>query len=116
MMWVVKSCNEAKKNLRKLDNSIVKQVLAGIKKVSQNPLPQNEGGYGKPLGNHNTSDLTGFFKMKYRGVGIRVVYTIVRDKEIMNIIEISMRADEESYKEAEKRKNKYGNEIQKDIF
>jgi len=52
-MWEVKFCEEAIKDLRKLDNSIVKQVLAGIRKVSQNPLPQNEGGYRKPLGNQN---------------------------------------------------------------
>ncbi|WP_069869987.1 type II toxin-antitoxin system RelE/ParE family toxin [Fusibacter sp. 3D3] len=69
-----------------MDNSIAKQVLAGIKKVSQNPLRQSEGGYGKPLGSHNATELTGFFKIKYRGIGIRVVYTIVRQKNVMNII------------------------------
>ena len=61
-MWEVKFCEEAIKDLRKLDNSIVKQVLAGIRKVSQNPLPQNEGGYRKPLGNQNWTELTGFSK------------------------------------------------------
>lgn len=115
-MWDVKFCDESIKDLKKLDNSIVKQVLAGIKKVSKNPLPQNEGGYGKPLGNHNDTELTGFFKVKYRGIGIRVVYTLVRDKSVMNIIVISLRADLESYREAESRKNKYGKSIHEDIF
>ncbi|MBF4696065.1 type II toxin-antitoxin system RelE family toxin [Fusibacter ferrireducens] len=115
-MWEVKFCEEAKRDLRKLDNSIAKQVLAGIKKVSQNPLPQSEGGYGKPLGSHNATELTGFFKIKYRGIGIRVVYTIVRQKNVMNIIVVSLRADDESYKEAEKRKQKYGKEVHEDIF
>jgi len=40
----------------------------------------------------------------------------VRKKEVMNIIVVSLRADEESYKEAEKRKNKYGESVHKDIF
>ena len=115
-MWEVKFCEEAIKDLKKLDNSIVKQVLAGIRKVSQNPLPQNEGGYGKPLGNQNGTELTGFFKIKYKGIGIRVVYTIVRNKEVMNIIVISLKADEESYKEAEKRKIRYGENVHKDVF
>lgn len=61
---------------------MIKQVLAGIKKVSQNPHPQSEGGYGKALGNQNGTELTGFFKIKYRGIGIRVVYTIVREKQL----------------------------------
>ena len=38
-------------DMRKLDNSLKKQVLAGIRKVSRNPLPQSEDGYGKALGN-----------------------------------------------------------------
>ncbi|MDN5300220.1 MAG: hypothetical protein PWP51_2773, partial [Clostridiales bacterium] len=36
--------------------------------------------------------------------------------EVMNIIVISIREDEESYKEAEKRKSKYGDDIHKNIF
>jgi len=47
--------------------------LAGIKKVSKNPLP-NPDGYGKPLGNKGGYNLTGFFKIKYRDIGIGVVY------------------------------------------
>lgn len=34
----------------------------------------------------------------------------------MNIIVVSLRADEESYKEAEKRKIKYGKTAHEDIF
>lgn len=68
-MWVVKFIPEAKRDLKKLDNSLKKQVLAGIRKVSENPLPQSEGGYGKPLGNSGGTNLVGFFKIKYRGIG-----------------------------------------------
>lgn len=115
-MWEVKFSPEAKKDMKKLDNSLLRQVLAGIKKVSQNPLPQNEGGYGKPLGNISGTELTGFFKIKYRGIGIRVVYTIVRTEEVMNIIVVSIRDESYSYKLAQKRKEKYGSEIYKDIY
>lgn len=107
MIWHVKFCPEAAKDLRKLDNSLRRQVMAGIRKVSSNPLPQNEGGYGKPLGNIDGTELTGFFKIKYKGIGIRVVYTIVKDQYVMNIIVISHRTDNESYFIANKRKKKY---------
>ena len=115
-MWRVRFCPEAVKDLKKLDNSLLKQVLAGIKKVSANPLPQSEGGYGKALGNIQGTELTGFFKIKYRGIGIRVVYTLVRENEVMNIIVISIRDDNESYKIAQKRKDKYGKILFKDNF
>lgn len=85
-MWKDKYIKEALDDLDKLDTELREIVLAGIKKVRQNPLPQSEGGYGKPLGNKNGNNLTGFFKIKYKGIGIRVVYTLVRDKEIMNIV------------------------------
>lgn len=85
-MWKDKYIKEALDDLDKLDTELREIVLAGIKKVRQNPLPQSEGGYGKPLGNKNGNNLTGFFKIKYKGIGIRVVYTLVRNKEIMNIV------------------------------
>lgn len=115
-MWKVRFSPEAEKDLVKIDNSLKKQIYAGIRKVSTNPLPQSEGGYGKSLGNVDGTDLTGFFKIKYRGIGIRVVYSIVRDKEVMNIIVVSIRSDNHSYKLAQKRKDKYGDDMNKDIF
>lgn len=50
-MWKVSYFDDALEDLKKLDNSQRKQVLKAIDKVKTNPLPQNEGGYGKPLGN-----------------------------------------------------------------
>ena len=107
---------EAKSDLSKLDGSIVKQVLAGIRKVSSNPLPQSEGGYGKALGSNAGTNLTGFFKIKYRGIGIRVVYTIVKEKEVMNIIVISAREDSSCYDIADSRKEKHGKDLFEDKF
>jgi len=58
--WEVRISEEAKKDYRKLDGAVRKQVLAGILKVSEAPLP-SPNGYGKPLGNKNGNNLTGFY-------------------------------------------------------
>ncbi|WKV09447.1 type II toxin-antitoxin system RelE/ParE family toxin [Thermoanaerobacterium sp. CMT5567-10] len=110
-MWNISFIPEAKKDLFKLDKSIRMVIYSGIEKVSSNPLPQSEGGYGKPLGNKHGNNLTGFFKIKYRNIGIRVVYTLVRDKKIMNIVVVSVRDDDYCYSLAEKRKRKYGSKL-----
>ena len=99
----------------KRQGSLRKQVLAGIIKVSKAPLP-SPNGYGKPLGNKNGNNLAGFFKIKYRGIGIRVVYTLVVDEAVMNIIVISERDDNYCYDLAAKLYEKYGEDIFKDIF
>ncbi len=101
--WIVKYEDEAINDLQKLDGSIVNQVTRAIHKVSQNPLPQREGGYGAPLGNKNGIDLTGCLKIKLKKAGIRVVYTLERTETSMNIIIIGMRADLSVYKEAARR-------------
>ena len=115
MGWKIRISDEAKKDYRRLDGSLRKQVLAGIIKVSKAPLP-SPNGYGKPLGNKNGNNLTGFFKIKYRGIGIRVVYTLVVDEAVMNIIVISERDDNYCYDLAAKLYEKYGEDIFKDIF
>ncbi|MBQ6787948.1 MAG: type II toxin-antitoxin system RelE/ParE family toxin [Lachnospiraceae bacterium] len=115
MAWNIRISDEAKKDFIKIEGSIRKQVLAGIVKVSNAPLP-SPNGYGKPLGNKNGNNLTGFFKIKYKGIGIRVVYTLVIDKMIMNIVVISQRDDNYCYDMAAKLYDKYGDDIFKDIF
>ena len=115
MGWAIRITDEAKKDYGKIEGSIRKQVLAGIIKVSKAPLP-SPNGYGKPLGNKNGNDLTGFFKIKYRGIGIRVVYTLVLDKMTMNIMVISQRDDNYCYDLAAKLYDKYGEDVFKDVF
>lgn len=106
MAWTIKYHPIAKEELAKLDGSVRKIVLKGIIKVSVNPRPQNEGGYGKPLGNKNNNNLTGLLKIKFRDIGIRVVYKLVEDEKTheMYILVISARADREVYDLAGKRK------------
>lgn len=106
MAWEIKYHPLALEELNKLDGSVRKIVLKGIIKVSTNPKPQSEGGYGKPLGNKGGNDLTGLLKIKYRDIGIRVVYKLMEDEKTHNmyILVISARADNEVYDLAGKRK------------
>ncbi len=106
MEWKIKYHPLAEEELAKLDGSVRKIVLKGIIKVSSNPIPQSNGGYGKPLGNKNGNNLTGLLKIKYRDIGIRVVYKLLEDEKTheMYILVISARADNEIYNLAEKRK------------
>ena len=65
-------------------------------------MPPPEG-VGKLLGNHASSKLSGYYKIKLRNLGYRVVYQLVKEGEIMRVIVISIRDDEAVYKEAERR-------------
>ena len=103
MAWAIEYHELAKKDLLKLDKTQRMQVLKAIEKVSQNPLPNYEGGYGKPLGNRAASQLAGYYKIKLRKSGLRVVYSIVRQQETMKVIVISVRDDEMVYRLAEQR-------------
>lgn len=69
-----------------------------MNKVSKNPLPNSEVGYGKPLGDSLSVNLTGYFKIKLLKLGLRVVYSLVREGNIMRIIIISIRDDDTVYK------------------
>ena len=107
MTWGVEFLEEAKKDMKKLERSASLQVLKGIQKVSRNPLPVQEGGYGKPLGNKNGANLTNLLKIKFRDLGIRVVYKVERVEDVMKIIVVSARTDEQVYHEAARRREKY---------
>ncbi len=103
--WEIKYLQDAKDDLKKLDGSQKPIVIKAIRKVAANPLPENEGGYGKPLGHKNNINLTGLLKIKIKSLGIRVVYRLVKSpiNKIMNIIVVSVREDMEVYKIAAKR-------------
>ena len=107
MSWQIEYLEEAKKDLKKLDRSAQIIVLKGIDKVSENPLPIQQGGYGKPLGNKSGTNLTNLLKIKFRDIGIRVVYKVEYTDTVMKIIVISARADEQVYIEVTKRRTKH---------
>ena len=64
-----------------------------IDKVLENPLPVQEGGYGKPLGNKNGNDFSGFLKIKLKSAGIRVVYKLYKTATEMLVVVIGAKAD-----------------------
>ena len=104
MQWDVKYIREAEKDFSRLDNAQKKLVLKAIQKVSQNPVSVSEGGYGKPLGHKYGNNLTGLMKIKLRGAGLRIVYrTEIGEDNVMRIIVISVRSDNEVYETANKR-------------
>jgi mRNA interferase RelE/StbE len=105
MNFTVEFLPEAINDLKKLDGSVRPQILKGIRKVSLNPLSD---GYGKPLGNLSGTDLSGLMKIKFKKLGIRVVYKVEMTCNVMKIIIVSARADNKVYDEAENRRKKYG--------
>lgn len=88
MNWQIEFLPEADRDMDELDGAVKAQVFKGIIKVSQNPLPQYEGGYGKPLGNKGNLNLTNLLKIKFRDIGVRVVYKVIREDTVMKIIVI----------------------------
>jgi mRNA interferase RelE/StbE len=103
MSWTVQYTKEAEEDLRNLDRSRQLQVLKAVKKVSSNPLPNSEGGYGKPLGNRTTGNLAGYLKIKLSALGLRVVYRVEKTQGVMRVIIISVRDDAFVYKMAQER-------------
>ena len=102
MIWKIEYIKEAQRDLLKLGPHNRRIILKAIEKAAERPLPPPEG-IGKPLGHHASSNLTGYYKIKLRNLGYRVVYGLVREGNIMKIIIISVRDDEAVYREAEKR-------------
>ncbi len=95
---------EAVSDFKKLDGSIQRKVIKQIIKVSKKPQSKNEGGYGIPLGKKTGNNLTGYLEIKMRDDGIRCIYKCIKeDNYKMDVIIVSVRADEKVYKEAKRR-------------
>jgi len=103
--WNLKYLPEAKEDFGIFDNSVRKRLYKSISRTIENPLPRQQGGYGEPLGHKFGINLTGFLKIKLRGIGLRIVYKL--EEPDMLIIVAAAREDEEVYKEAAKRIKKY---------
>ena len=103
MTWDLAYLLEAEKDYKSLSRRQQLLVDKAIKKVKTNPLPQNEGGYGKPLGHKRGTNLTGYLKVKLRGEGIRIVYKLIRTETKMLVVVIGLREDDEVYETAQKK-------------
>ena len=102
MSWKIEYIKEAQRDLQKLDAYNRRIILKAIEKAAQRPLPPPDG-IGKPLGNHAAANLSGYYKIKLRDLGYRVVYGLVREENVMKVIVISIRDDDVVYREAERR-------------
>ncbi len=107
MSYELEYLPEAVEDIGSLNGAVRPQVMKGIRKVQQNPLPKQRGGYGTPLGHKNANDLTGLYKIKFKSIGIRVVYALKEKDGVMTVVVVSMRADNQVYNEAAKRRRKH---------
>lgn len=108
MTWELSFLPEAREDLRALDGSQRIRVAKAIATVQANPLPSSEGDYGKPLGNKRLSQLSGLMKVKLKADGIRIVYKVERSDHAMLVVVIGVRADDDVYREAQKRRDAHG--------
>ena len=100
MSWTVTLSRDAQKDYDRLDKTQQTLVLKSLDKLAQNPLPVYQGGYGKPLGNKRTLKLAGYYKVKIRKAGIRIVYELRCVKENVFVIVIGMRDSDTVYRTA----------------
>lgn len=92
---------EAKKDYQKLDGSEKKYVDIALAK-----LRFRADEIGEELANRFNLNLTGCKKIKFRKIGIRIVFRIIGDQvEIVEIISIGLRKNNQVYKNAAKRLN-----------
>ena len=101
MNWKISFLDEAVDDFSALDHSKQIEVAKALDKVKENPLPLQEGGYGKPLG----GNLAGCCKIKLKKSGIRIIYKIERVEQEMIIVVIGFRHNFDVYKIAEDRLN-----------
>jgi len=95
----IKFIPEAAKEYKKLDGSIKQLVNIALHK-----LEERADEIGEELHDKRDTKLSGCRKIKFRKHGIRIVYRIIGDKmEIVQIITVGKREDNEVYKIAHKR-------------
>ena len=88
---------EAAADFRALDGSVKKLVATQLKKLEASPH------LGQPLGNMRGFDLTGYYKLYAASKSIQVVYRIVEDEVVVEVVGIGKRADFEVYADVARR-------------
>lgn len=101
--WKYHFTDKAAADMASLGEPRRSHAYKALNRVCFNPLPQSEGGYGKPLGNKAGLNLSGLLKIKLRGDGLRIVYRLERREHSMLVIVVSVRDDMAVYREAARR-------------
>jgi mRNA interferase RelE/StbE len=94
MIYKVLFHPDAAKEVARLDNRVRRLVLKQIKKLSITP------GLGIELGNRHGINLSGYRKLYADKKKIRIVYKIVDEKVLVQIIAIGKREGMEVYQKA----------------
>lgn len=94
MIYKVLLHPDAAKEVARLDNRATLLVLKQIKKLSITP------GLGSELGNRHGINLSGYRKLYADKKKIRIVYKIVDEKVLVQIIAIGKREGMEVYQKA----------------
>ncbi len=97
MHYKVLFAEEAKADFKALDGSVKKLVAKQMKKLEESPR------LGQPLGNMQGFDLTGYYKLYAVRKSIRIVYRIIENEVVVEIVGIGKRADFEVYADVAKR-------------
>lgn len=83
----------AANDFRSLDGSVKLLVAKQLRKLETSPH------LGLPLGNMHGFDLTGYFKLYADHKAIRIVYRILANEVVVEVVGIGRRADLEIYAE-----------------
>lgn len=102
MLYKVMLTEETAADFRVLDDSIKKLVATQLRKLQASPH------LGQPLGNLRGFDLTGYYKLYAARKSIRIVYKIIADEVLVEVIGIGRRENFEVYAEVARRLLKKG--------
>lgn len=84
----------ALKEWKKLDETIRKQFKKKLEKLIENPIVESLRLHG---------DLHGFFKIKLRASGYRLVYQVIEDEIIIFVVAVGKRENSDVYSDASDR-------------
>lgn len=96
-MYAIEFFPEVEDDLKQLDHSVRLLVFKQLKKLSQSPQ------LGDLLGNKAGMDLSGCRKMYVDHKRVRIVYRIIEEVIIVEVIAIAQRDDMSVYREASER-------------
>lgn len=84
-MWAVLFSNESVRTLGSFNVAAKKQIMAGIRRASENPLPAPEG-CGQPLAERTEAGSAAFFKIDLPDAAASIVYSLTSEPPTMNIL------------------------------
>lgn len=97
MRYRVLLTREAAEDFRALDGSVKQVVARQLKKLEESPH------LGRPLRNLRGFDLTGYYKLYAVKKSIRIVYRIIEEEVVVEVVGVSRREDLEVYADVARR-------------